>query len=318
MTGFIMLDNPNPNTAQGTFPRRGGAKLSGTAVVHTSEGNWRGGVGALTTLVRTRSSYGCYHQGCDWVDIARYYPWEWETWQDTETNNWAVGIAAACKTSDWGNMPPEVEEGYYRNLARMAADFVVYMRDTYRITVPLRRITGAEARARVPGFCAHGDSGIARSDPGANFNWGRFFDYTNQALNGADVAFTPEQEKRILANLDYIVSPEFKAHFWAGSSDVERNARRQFVNELLNTDIPWYGWDGKVPESGRTTTTPAVDMGWNDARMAGLISEIRALRAAVDGIAPEDFTQLKERLEHLKLTVVVEDGTDEAKEEEIK
>lgn len=181
-TGYIMLDNPRPDPQQGTYPRRGGAKLSGTAIVHTSEGGWRAGVDSLTNLVRTRADYGCYHQACDWADIARYYPWEWETWQDTETNNWAVGIAAACRTTDWGTMPADVEEGYYRNMARMAADFVIYMRDVHKITVPLRRLSGAEARARVPGFCAHGDSGIARSDPGANFNWTRFFDYTRQAL----------------------------------------------------------------------------------------------------------------------------------------
>lgn len=183
-TGYILIDTPNHGQPQGLLPRRGGAALSGTAIVHTSEGNWRSGVDGLTNLVRTRGDWGCYHQACDWADIARYYPWEWETWQDTETNNWAVGIAAACKTTDWGTMPADIEEGYYRNLARMAADFVAYMRDVHRITVPLKRITGAEARARKPGFAAHGDSGVARSDPGANFDWARFFNYTRQALGG--------------------------------------------------------------------------------------------------------------------------------------
>lgn len=183
-TGFIMLDSPNTRTAQGTYPRRGGFRPSGTCIVHTSEGSWQAGVDSLTRLVQTRADYGCYHQACDWADIARYYPWEWECWQDSETNNWAVGIAAACKTSDWLAMPGEIREGYYRNLARMAADFVTYMRETYGVVVPLRRLSGAEARAGVPGFCAHGDSGVARSDPGRDFDWSRFFDYIRQALGG--------------------------------------------------------------------------------------------------------------------------------------
>ncbi|WP_422758300.1 hypothetical protein [Paenarthrobacter sp. C1] len=182
-TGYILVDSPNPYTAQGTYPRRGGAQLSGTCIVHTSEGNWRGGVDALTNLVRTRADYGCYHRACDWQDIATYYPWEWETWQDSETNNWAAGISAACRTTDWGNMPADVEEGFYRNLALMAADFINYMASK-EIQVPLRRITGAQARARVPGFAAHGDSGISRSDPGVNFDWDRFFKYTADVLNG--------------------------------------------------------------------------------------------------------------------------------------
>lgn len=179
-TGYILVDSP-PATPQGTFPRRGGNKLSGTCIVHTSEGGWRGGVEALTRLVRIRSDYGCYHQACDWQDIAKYYPWEWEAWQDSETNNWAVGIAAACKTTDWATMPADISEGYYRNMAAMAVDFINYMK-TKGINVPVRRITGWEARNRVPGFCAHGDSGIARSDPGRDFDWTRFFNYINEAL----------------------------------------------------------------------------------------------------------------------------------------
>ncbi|WPM94348.1 endolysin [Arthrobacter phage Cupello] len=196
-TGFIMLDAPNPTTAQGGYPRRGGFRPSGTCIVHTSEGAWQSGVDALTRLVQTRGDYGCYHQACDWVDIAHYYPWEWECWQDSETNNWAVGIAAACKTSDWAIMPAEIREGYYRNLARMAADFVTYMRETYGVVVPLRRLSGAEARARVPGFCAHGDSGVARSDPGRDFDWGLFFEYTRQALGGISPAgsITTEEDE---------------------------------------------------------------------------------------------------------------------------
>ena len=184
-TGYILVDYPNPYTPQGVYPRRGGAKLSGTCIVHTSEGAWTSGVDALTRLVSIRSDYGCYHQACDWVDIAKYYPWEWETWQDSETNNWAVGIAAACKTSDWLTFSPAIREGYYRNMARMAADFVRYMR-TKGIEVPRKRISGADARARKPGFCAHGDSGIARSDPGANFDWALFFKYTNEELDSVN------------------------------------------------------------------------------------------------------------------------------------
>lgn len=212
-TGYIMLDTPRPDPQQGTYPRRGGYRPSGTCIVHTTEGDWRRGVQALINLVLGRTDYGCYHRGCDWTDIAKLYPWIWETWQDSETNNWAVGIAAACKTSDWGNMPADIEDGFYRNMSRMAAEFVIYMRDEYGVTVPLRRITGAEARARVPGFCAHGDSGVARSDPGANFDWARFFRYTAEAINSGgilpqgttqedDDMFTPEEKALLFGVLD--------------------------------------------------------------------------------------------------------------------
>ena len=75
-TGYILIDTPNHAQPQGTYPRRGGAQLSGTCIVHTSEGSWQSGVDGLTNLVRTRADYGCYHRACDWEDIALYYPWE--------------------------------------------------------------------------------------------------------------------------------------------------------------------------------------------------------------------------------------------------
>lgn len=183
--GFYGIDNPNPTTAQFSNPRRGGNKLSGTCIVHTAEM-----YGALNTAAfcMRRSDYGCYHTIVDDKIIIEVYPYEYETWQDSETNNWAVGISAACDAADWNVMGEAQREGYYRNLAFAAADFVTYMKDTYSITVPLRRITGQEARNRVPGFAAHGDSGIARTDPGPTFDWAKFFRYTQEYLNGGAIA----------------------------------------------------------------------------------------------------------------------------------
>lgn len=207
----LSVGGHNPHTAQGTYPRRGGVMLSGTCIIHTSEGNWSSGVNSLTNLIKTRADYGSYHRAVDWEDIAIYFDWEWEAWQDTETNGWAVGISAACRTVDWGKdyfIANGVEEGFYRNLARCAADFVVYMKSSKGITVPLRRITGAQARARVPGFCGHGDSGISRSDPGVNFDWPRFFKYVSEALNPLSIkpiveesmASVTGEELRVLLN----------------------------------------------------------------------------------------------------------------------
>jgi hypothetical protein len=122
--------------------------------------------------------------------------WEWETWQDSETNNWAVGISAACNAADWLKMVPSTRDRIYRNLAIEAADFVLYMRQEYGIEVPRRRISGAEARARVPGFCAHGDSGIDRTDPGKDFDWALFFQYVDEYLSGntqEEDDMTPDQ-----------------------------------------------------------------------------------------------------------------------------
>jgi hypothetical protein len=93
-----------------------------------------------------------------------------------------------------------------------------------------------------------------------------------------DMSLTPEQATQ----LAYIASPQFKADIFAGAAAVEREARAQFFRDLLNTDVPWYGFDGRVPESGRTTTNPATDLGWADSRAAGLVAEIRDLKAKAE------------------------------------
>lgn len=182
------LLNYNPGTTQYTYPRRGGAQLSGTCIVHTAEcamdldGDDQSAE-VCASFIANRTDYGSYHRLVDSDSIVNMIPFEYEAWQDSETNNWAVGISAAVQAAKWNSIPAERRDRIYRNLASAAAEFVRHMA-AQGVTVPLRRITGAEARARVPGFCAHGDSGISRSDPGAQFDWALFFAYTQAALGG--------------------------------------------------------------------------------------------------------------------------------------
>ncbi|MDQ0679096.1 hypothetical protein QFZ30_002478 [Arthrobacter pascens] len=182
------LLNYNPGTPQYTYPRRGGARLSGTCIIHTAECamDLDGDDQSAETCARfiaNRADYGSYHRLVDSDSIIDMVPFEYEAWQDSETNNWAVGISAAVQAGKWHSIPNERRDRIYRNMAIAAAEFVRHMAGK-GITVPLIRISGAQARARVPGFCAHGDSGISRSDPGTQFDWALFFRYTAQALGG--------------------------------------------------------------------------------------------------------------------------------------
>lgn len=191
---FYLLDHPQPNTQQWGYPRRG-AQLSGTCIVHTAECaadtvGPDGSAEGTAEFIRNRSDYGSYHTLVDSDSIIEMVPYEYEAWQDSETNPWAVGISAAVQADHWDKIPAARRDATYRNLAWAAADFITYMA-TKGITVPLRRITGAQARARVPGFCAHGDSGIDRHDPGVQFDWAKFFAYTRQHLNGS-AAIAPQ------------------------------------------------------------------------------------------------------------------------------
>lgn len=182
------LLNYNPGTPQYTYPRRGGAQLSGTCIVHTAEcamdlDGDDTSAEVCANFIANRADYGSYHRLVDSDSIINMLPFEYEAWQDSETNNWAVGISAAVQAGKWHSIPAERRDRIYRNMAAAAAEFVQHMA-AKGVTVPLRRITGAEARSRVPGFCAHGDSGVSRSDPGAQFDWDLFFAYTQAALGG--------------------------------------------------------------------------------------------------------------------------------------
>lgn len=179
----------NPGTQQYAYPRRGAyGYLSGTCIIHTAECamDLEGDDSSAENcahFIANRADYGSYHRLVDSDSIIDMLPWEYEAWQDSETNNWAVGISAALSAGRWNEVPEDRRDRFYINMAICAAEFVQYMASK-GVEVPVRRITGAEARARVPGFCAHGDSGISRSDPGIQFDWDKFFAYTNLALAG--------------------------------------------------------------------------------------------------------------------------------------
>ena len=295
-TGYILVDSPNPYTAQGVYPRRGGARLSGTCIVHTSEGAWTAGVDSLTSLVRRRADYGCYHRACDWQDIALYYPWEWECWQDSETNNWAAGIAAACRTTDWNTMPADIAEGFYRNMAKMGADFVRYMKATYNITVPLRRISGAEARARVPGFCAHGDSGIGRSDPGRDFDWARFFRYMAELLAGTHV---PPKEDKVLI---IATAPEENGKTWIGDG----LHRRHIPSPKVLQDYQNVAGLLKIHDNGRVQQLPAEVLGLDlagevkrisDTAKAAVLEALKATPGVDDSVAAAVAASVSSKLD---------------------
>lgn len=266
MTNFYLLGY-DPGTPQYTFPRRGGAKLSGTCIIHTAECA-RDDVGedssaeSTAKFIAERADYGSYHTLVDSDSIIEMVPYEYEAWQDSETNNWAVGLSAACRTTDWRNMPADREEGYYRNLAWAAADFVRYMREAYSIEVPRVRINGAEARARKPGFCAHGDSGVSRSDPGINFDWARFFTYVDQELEGVEVA-TPEQ---------------IAVAVWGYKNGQDKDAYQR-LNDIANGEVTMtnlYGTQLRVTEQ-----IAHIDKNLNDARDL-LLASITGNKAQVE------------------------------------
>lgn len=297
-SGFYLLDY-NPGTRQWGYPRRG-AVLSGTCIVHTAECA-RDDVGEDTSaegsarFIANRADYGSYHRLVDSDSIIKMLPWEYEAWQDSQTNPWAVGISFALRTSDWAVMPADRRERYYRNGAKVAAEFVRYMA-TKGVTVPLKRITGAQARARVPGFCAHGDSGLNRTDPGANFNWPLFFKYTQEALDGINYAGGTEEEVALTQDEINRVAAAVWAYRNEGLEhrDTYQVLREAAVNKFTNQ----YGVELSLGEQ----------LGWIDKNVNdyfGLLSTAIANVAAPVVLSGEDVEAIANTLKETLAPAVV-------------
>lgn len=195
--GYFLLDNPQKVQQYGAV-RRGGYRFQGTIIMHTAEcamdhdGEDTSAEGVANYCL-TRLDYGTYHRLCDSDSIMRMAPFSYEVWQDSETNPWAVGISAAVTAALWNTLSEQRRDAIYRNLAVAAAEAVEYAAEL-GISVPIKRITGAEARAGKPGFCAHGDSGIDRSDPGTQFDWDLFLNYVRQELAGLTTTAIKEDD----------------------------------------------------------------------------------------------------------------------------
>lgn len=311
-TGYYLLDY-NPGTPQYTFPRRGGHNPSGTVIIHTAEciadniGEDLAAEGCAN-MIANRADWGSYHCLCDSDSRINMAPWEYEVWGDTETNNWAVHISAALRTTDWLTMPADRADRVYWNMASCAADFVRYMKLSYGVNVPLVKITGAQARAGVPGFCAHGDSGISRSDPGRDFDWARFFDYTQKLLDGN----SPEEDELSEAQVNAL-----RADLFHVFDRLIKEIPGLSADAVFRKELP-YAHPETAEITGQPTTLGTMVV-YNDFQhsasrrqfaeaIAGSVHAIvEAVKAAPDGeagnAADAAYAEFLEKLNNFELTL---------------
>jgi hypothetical protein len=169
-TGYYLLDN-RTTIPQCGKKRRNGAKASGTIILHDAEGGTDlsgADMGAenVANYIRTRSSYGSYHDLVDRDTHIPMAPIDYETWHSVPDNPWSFGICVAWTKADLRRMSYAQRASYYVPLARVVlkrvADFA-----RRGITVPTHRmLTAAETQARKPGISTHSRTDPSRrSDP---------------------------------------------------------------------------------------------------------------------------------------------------------
>lgn len=164
-TGYYLLDHATAIPQCG-YPRRNGAKATGTIILHDAEGGTDlsgADMGAenVANFIRTRTTYGSYHDLVDRDTHVPMAPIDYETWHSVPDNPWSVGISVAWNKADLARMSRAERRSYYVPLARV----VLLRRAEFAkrgIKVPIdRMLTAAETQARKPGISTH-----SRTDPG--------------------------------------------------------------------------------------------------------------------------------------------------------
>lgn len=179
---YLLFNKPQ-RLAQVNRQRRNKSTPSGVCVIHTAEGS---GANNVANYILNRTSYGSYHRIIDASTTVKLAPWSAETFHCRFTNPHSVGISAATFAANWNSLYKQPGDPGHRIIDRMAieaADFVRYMKNSHKTTVPVKRISRKDALDKKPGFLAHGDTDPGRrTDPGKDFDWDYFFARINHHL----------------------------------------------------------------------------------------------------------------------------------------
>ena len=204
MTGYYLLDHPNPNC-----PERGDGRYWGYAemsqlpvwvTVHTTESFADliapdMGAEAVANYFATTATPASYHTLVDSDSTVDCLPAGLDehpphvAFHCYGRNTANLGISFALRATEWATIPNEWKQAA---LARGADVVAAWCR---RWDIPVRRVTLEQVEAGVPGITGHGILQDDRTDPGASrvfspslFPWDEFLAMVDERLNGAPVA----------------------------------------------------------------------------------------------------------------------------------
>lgn len=202
MTGYYLLDHPNPNgTVNSDGQYWGYAEMQGqpfVITVHTTE-SFADGLGedsgaeavagyftrsttaaSYHTIVDSDSTVRCLPAGLDGTTVHTAF-------HCYGRNTGNLGISFALRASEWATVS---ERWATAALSRAADEVALWCR---RWDIPARMVDRAQVDAGVSGITGHGILQEDRTDPGASrtfvpslFPWDRFLAMVNERLGATD------------------------------------------------------------------------------------------------------------------------------------
>ena len=147
--------------------------LTGLTVLHTAESVMDSigpdtGAENVAAFIAGRTTPGSYHDLVDSDSWVKVVPYRHGAFHDgTGSNNFALSLSFACRTTDWRTMPAVKRAGFMRQGARAFLEQQAYRRSIGAPLTPLKLISKAASDRGESGFTYHGwrDPG-RRSDPG--------------------------------------------------------------------------------------------------------------------------------------------------------
>lgn len=182
MMGYYLLEHPNNNCPQYGYPRRTthhNGQITGALVLHSAENDTDlsgadTGAEAVARYISNRSTYGSYHRIGDRDSIVKMLPFSYEAWQDTTSNNYAIGLSIAWAVHDLPRMTRKQRNAYYKTLADEVVEARDWCKAEHGIDVPIGRFKSrGEIVAGEAGLTTHSRMDPSRrSDPfGGSGQW---------------------------------------------------------------------------------------------------------------------------------------------------
>jgi hypothetical protein len=169
MAAYLTL-NP-PARAQWYATRN--RSLTGCTVLHGTESIFDEmgvdtGAENVARFIRDRTTPGSYHDLVDSDSRVHLVEYVHAAFHDgTGSNNWALALAFALRTTDWARMSPVKRASMLAHGARAFVEQQKYRKSVGAPLTRLRYISKAQSDAGESGFCCHGWRDPARrSDPG--------------------------------------------------------------------------------------------------------------------------------------------------------